>query len=89
MSLQEHLNQEAEFIASIVAEERHMSWMCANGKHGNADRREPFTYEGTCARTLKFADGHTEDCMCQCHDRRDDITKPNTTYGFPPATLNW
>lgn len=104
MSLQDHLNQEAEFIASIVAEEgrkcaycekpavyradkalcdecsAHADEIIASGKDRNwAEYQHQVDNE-------KWGKGHCKNCT---PDRRDDITKPDTTYSFPPATLTW
>ena len=73
------------------------TWMCEHGHHGTPERREieyrdgrpQFTYTGTCqGRTISIM-AEVLDCSCSCHDRRDDITKPDTTYSFPRPTLSW
>lgn len=82
MSLQDNLNAEAEFIGSVIAELE-------------AERVKPVreTKEQKRVRLIDERNQRIDSMMAEIHqnylDRRDDITTPETTYGFPPATLSW
>lgn len=56
-------------------EQAGVTWMCANGNHGDATRRSCMkdgewqpTYTGRCAGTMWWYETRTvTDCPCECH----------------------